>query len=248
MKDTAPVVEGNECHTNEMAGIGCRDGAIPVLRNNVCRNNRMAGIGCDGGAPLIVGNDCRDNRQAGIGVQGRAKVAIHANKCFDNKLVAIGVTGGSTAVIIDNDLGRTGGIPPIIAVRDDSTAMIRDNRISGGGVAALLLQGQAVVSQNEFTGIQEKQGNAVWIWEGSKASVSENSFDGYRTAVNATKARVVISENKIRRFRGPAIIVKHSPFPVHIFDNTGISADPESEMVVVEETSGIVKGNTLTKD
>ncbi len=157
MEGTAPVVEGNECYENDMAGIGCRDGASPIIRSNVCRKNKMAGIGCrDRAKPLIVGNECRENEMAGIGVQQKAAAMIQGNKCLDNKLVAIGVTEESTATITDNELSRTGGMPPIIAVKDGSTATIRDNRITGGGVAAVLVQGKATVSGNTFAGVGAK--------------------------------------------------------------------------------------------
>lgn len=246
MEGTAPVVESNECYENDMAGIGCRDGASPVLRNNVCLKNKMAGIGCrDGGKPLIVGNDCRENEMVGIGVQTKAEAIIQKNKCVGNKLVAIGVTEGSTATIIDNDLSRTGGQPPIIAVKDGSTATIRDNRITGGGVAAVLVQGKATISGNTFTGVGEKQGNAVWVWEKSTAAISDNAFDGYRAAVNASKATVVVTGNSIKNFQGTAIIVKDSQKPAHVHGNTATSADPKAKVVDVQGPSGVVADNTV---
>lgn len=246
MEGTAPVVEGNECYENDMAGIGCRDGASPVLRNNVCRKNKMAGIGCrDGAKSLIVGNECRDNEQAGIGVQGKAVALIQGNKCLDNKLVAIGVTEEATATVTDNDVSRTGGMPPLIAVKNGSTATIRDNRFTGGGVAAVLVQGKATVSDNTFTGIGDKQGTAVWVWEKSTATISDNSFDGYRAAVSATKATVVVTGNTVKRFQGTAITVKDSPKPAHVYGNTAISTDPKAKVVDVQGPSGIVEENGL---
>lgn len=191
MEGTAAVVEGNECFENEMAGIGCRDGASPILRNNICRRNKMAGIGCDDASPLIVGNTCTENAK-----------------------VAIGVTGSSKATIISNQLSRSGGVPPIIAVKDGSIATIQNNRISGGGVAALLVQGDVTISGNTFTGIGGKQGKAIWVWEKSKATISDNSLDGYQIAIHATKAAVLINRNKISGFQGSAIVVKDSPEPV----------------------------------
>jgi hypothetical protein len=245
MEGTAPVVEGNECHENEMAGIGCRDGASPILRNNVCRKNKLAGIGCrDGAKPLIVGNECRENQQAGIGVQKKAVAIIQGNTCIDNKTVAIGVTEESTATIADNELSRTGGQPPILAVKDGSTATIRDNRITGGGVAAVLVQGKATVSSNTFVG-GAKQGNAVWVWEDSTATISDNSFDGFRAAVNATKATVVVTGNTVKRFQGTAIIVKNSQKPAHVHGNTAISSDSKSKVVDVQGPAGIVTDNSL---
>lgn len=249
MKGTAPVVDGNECYENEMAGIGCRDGASPILRNNLCRKNKLAGIGCrDGAHPLIVGNECRENETTGIGVQKKAMAIIQGNKCLENKLVAVGVTEGSTATIVGNELSRTGGQPPIIAVKDGSTARITDNRIQGGGVAAVLIQGQATVSGNTFTGARKDQANAVWVWEDSVATVSDNSVDGYRTAVNATKATLVVTGNKIKQFQGTAIVVKDSKKPAHVFGNTAHSADPQAKVAGVQGPAGIVEENILQKE
>ncbi len=247
MVDTAPIVEQNECYENEMSGIGCRSNARPVLRDNICRDNKMAGIGCDGASPLIVGNQCKNNHQAGIGTQGQATVTICGNRCVDNTLVAIGVTDGSTAIILKNKLSRTGGVPPIIAVMGKSAATIRANEILGGGVAAVLLQGKGTVTDNIFVGAGEKQGNAIWIREGSRAVVSHNRFQGYRTAVNAKNAEVVVSENEISQFRGAAIHVKDSPLPAHVYGNIAISVDPEAKAIEVQGSSGIVDGNTLKK-
>ena len=249
MEGTAPVVEGNECYENEMAGIGCRDGASPIIRNNICRKNKMAGIGCrDGAKPLIVGNECRENELVGIGVQKKGIAIIKGNKCLENKLVAIGVIEESTATITDNELSRTGGMPPIIAVKDGSTATIRDNRISGGGVAAVLVQGKATISGNTFAGIGPKQGNAVWVWENSTAMICDNSFDGYHAAVNASKATVVVTGNSIKGFQGTAIIVKDSQKPAHVYGNTAVSTDPKAKLVDVQGPSGVVDENVLKNE
>jgi parallel beta-helix repeat protein len=247
MVATSPIVEDNECYENEMSGIGCRSDASPILRSNTCRDNKMAGIGCDGASPLIIGNQCSNNQQAGIGAQGQATVAIYDNRCVDNELVAIGVTDGSTAIIQKNQLGRKGGAPPIIAVKGDSAATIRDNKIVGGGVAAVLLQGKATVTDNLFVGAGENQGNAIWVREGSRAIISSNQFQGYRTAVNAKNAEVVVNENEIGGFQGTAIIVKDSPLPAHVYGNIAVSVDPKARVIEVQGLPGIVEANALNK-
>ena len=248
MNNTAPVVDANECFENEMAGIGCRDGASPILRNNVCRKNKMAGIGSHGALPLIVGNVCQENQQAGIGLQGQTRAVIQKNQCHDNRLVAIGVTEESMATIIDNKVSRTGGLPPIIAVKDASTATIQDNQVSGGGVAAILIQGKAIVSGNTFAGIAASQGNAVWVLQNSTAAITENSFHGYRTAVNASKATVTVTGNLISQFQGTAIIVKDSQNPAHVHGNKASSTDTAAQVTDVQGLSGIVEHNVMTKD
>lgn len=248
MEGTAPVVEDNECFENAMAGIGCRDGASPILRNNSCNINKMAGIGCrDGAKPLIVGNECRRNQMAGIGVEKNAVAMIQGNRCIDNRLVAIGVTDGASATIHDNELSRTGGVPPIIAVKNNSTATVRENRITGGGVAAILIQGRAKISGNTFIGMGAKQGNAVWVRENATATITGNSFTGYRTAVNAAKATVTIIGNTAKQFHAAAFVVKDSQNPAHIYGNSGISSDPNVNLVEVNGASGVVGQNVLTK-
>jgi parallel beta-helix repeat protein len=247
MKGTAPVVENNDCYENDLAGIGCRDGAQPLIRNNRCSKNKMAGIGCDGSSPLIVGNECRENEMSGIGMRGEGHATIHANECRENKLVAIGVTDGSKATISGNHLVRTGGVPPIIAVRE-SSALVQDNEIEGGGVAAVLVQGTATVSKNKFVGQGAKQGHAVWVWEGSIATIDANAFHGYQTAVSASKATVIVTGNTVQGFSGPAIIIKDSVQPVHVFGNTAITKDEKAKVVDIQGPAGVVANNVVKSD
>ena len=244
MKETAPVVEDNDCYENDMAGIGCRDGAEPIIRSNRCSQNKLAGIGCDGANPLIVGNQCRDNEMAGIGMRGEGIATIQGNQCHENKLVAIGVTDGSTATISGNSLLRTGGMPPLITVKG-STALIRQNKIEGGGVAAVLVQGTATISNNQFVGQGARQGNAVWVWEGSTATIDANSFDGYRSAVSANKATVSVASNSMKGFTSPAIFIKDSQEPAHVFGNTAISKDEKAKVVEIQGPAGVVANNQV---
>jgi parallel beta-helix repeat protein len=247
MEGTAPIVENNDCYENDMAGIGCRDGAEPVIRNNRCSKNKMAGIGCDEANPLIVGNECRENEMAGIGMRGEGIATIQGNKCHENKLVAIGVTDGSTATICGNQLSRTGGVPPLIAVKG-STVLIQENEIEGGGIGAVLVQGTATISKNKFVGQGAKQGNAVWVWEGSTATIDANSFVGYRAAISATKATVSVTSNRVQGFTGPAIIIRDSSKPAHVFGNTAITKDENAKVVEIQGPAGVVANNLVNAE
>jgi hypothetical protein len=73
-------------------------------------------------------------------------------------------------------------------------------------------------------------------------------FDGYRAAVNAGKAAVVVTGNTIKRFQGTAVIVKDSQKPAHVYGNTAISSDPKARVVEIQGPSGVVNDNTLKKD
>lgn len=232
MEGTAPVVEGNECRENEMAGIGCRDHASPLLRNNRCHHNKLAGIGCrDQANALIVGNECQANEAAGIGLDGQASATMEGNRCLENRLVAIGVTEGSTATIVGNHLARTGGVPPLVAVKDGSTALLRDNDLRGGGVAAVLVQGAVQLVANRLQGIDPKQGKGIWVWEQGDALIANNRIDGYRSAVNAKNAKLTIVDNQFRGFEGAAIVIQSDAHVARVFGNQASSADPNAKVV-----------------
>lgn len=115
-------------------------------------------------------------------------------------------------------------------------------------MAVVLVQGKATVSGNTFAGIGAKQGNAMWVWENSMATVSDNSFDGYRAAVNASKATVVVTGSTIKQFQGTAIVVKDSQNPAHVSGNTATSVDAKGTVVDVQGPSGIVEENVVKKE
>lgn len=192
MKDTTPIVLENTCYENAMAGIGNRDGASPIIRGNRCYKNKMAGIGSDGSKPLIIGNTCRENAMAGIGIRGGAIATVKDNRCIENKLVAIGVTQGSSAAILNNELRRTGGVPPLVAVKDGSKAILQQNKIEGGGVAGVLIQGTVTLSGNEIISKATKQGTGIWIWKNSTVTLFPNSITGYNPSLKASKEKVTI--------------------------------------------------------
>jgi hypothetical protein len=243
----APVLRGNRCYCNRRAGIGIRmAGTRPVVEDNKCFENAMAGIGCrDGAEPVLRGNECRANEMAGIGVEHEAHATILKNRCVENKLVAIGVVGGSSAVIADNELVRTGGVPPLVAVKDGSSATLRNNRITGGGVAAVLVQGTAHLEENEFQGRGGDQGAAVWVWDGSTVVVNDNRFDGYRHAMNAKGSRVTATDNTIRKFGQTAIVVKSPSAPACVMGNAAYSSEPGAQVVDVEGQASAVRENSL---
>ncbi len=268
MKGTTPIVEDNECYENDMAGIGSRDGASPIIRNNRCYKNKMAGIGSREGAspiirnnhcyenqmagigskenarPLIVGNVSEKNAMAGIGVRDKAVAVIRQNKCIDNKLVAIGVIRGASADIAGNKLSRQGGAPPLVAVKEAS-ATLRNNSFHGGGVAAVLVQGTAFIDGNQFFGRGKKQGSAVWVWKGSHVAISDNRFDGYRNAINASESTITATKNEIRNFQSVAIVIRQPTTAANVFGNSAWSADPKASVVSIDGKEGTVGLNRL---
>jgi hypothetical protein len=152
---SAPVVRHNDCYENRRAGIGTRTGETtrPVIEHNRCHHNVMAGIGTeDHAAPIIRHNHCEHNELAAIGARSGATPIIVNNTAIAKKLVALGLPNGSRAVVVGNTFSRpSGGAPPIIAVLENSTAVLVGNHLSGGGIASVLVKGTAILHNNTFT-------------------------------------------------------------------------------------------------
>ncbi len=246
MHGTSPNIEGNRCYKNDMAGIGSRDGAGPIIRNNQCSENNMAGIGSDGAKNvLITQNECRNNQMAGIGVKNKASVMILNNKCINNKLVAIGVIRQSKAHIENNDLSRNGGVPPLVAVKDGSSATLRKNKFEGGGVAGVLVQGDVLLENNSFGSTAKKQGTAIWVWAQSRVAVLNNNFFGYRNAIRATKAKAIVMNNTIQKFEKTAIVIQQPTSPSYVINNVAYGVGTNQRVVESNGEDNVVKGNIL---
>ncbi len=246
----AAIIRGNTCYKNLMTGIGARDGARPIIDNNKCFENKLVGISAEKGAHAIIhGNECLKNGQAGIGLREKAEGIILNNKCLENKLVAIGVRTGSIAHIGHNLLVRTGGMPPIIAIREGSSAVVNDNTIKGGGVAGVMVQGTAYIINNQFQGNGPRSGpgppnHAAWIHGGSTVSFRNNQVDHWRHALFASGAhRVWATDNTVKNFLGTAIVIEKSTLPVHVFGNTAFSDSEKDTAARVDGPQGIVAEN-----
>ncbi len=192
MSGSTAIIEKNLCFENFYAGIGC-DGASPLIQDNECHTNIRAGIGIsEGSAPQILRNHCHDNIRAGIGLRDKAKARIENNRLLGNKLVAIGVASGSEAVIHSNELTREGGVPPMIAVLEDSKAVITGNTIRGGGVAAIVVKGSADISRNHFVTPGPKK--PVLEFKGATVTVTENMLltdVAFQSNLDGTEQRYV---------------------------------------------------------
>lgn len=224
-EDASPIIRGNKCHHNRMAGIGSRKGATALIVDNDCYENQLAGIGTDNGAhSVVVRNRSLRNQTAGIGLQGpESSSVIVGNRCVENRLVALGLPDGASAVIAQNHFERTGGQPPLVAVKGGAKGIVVQNTFQGGGVAGLLLQGTSLVADNDFSGRGEGQGSAVWVWKDSKVSAVGNRFDGYGTAVNAAGSEIRALDNQVRRFGQVAIKVGPSGTPAIVAGNVAHS-------------------------
>lgn len=239
------LIVDNDCYENKLAGIGTREGAMPIIQGNRCTKNELAGIGCREGAfCLIEGNECKENPFAGIGIRDNAVAMLLNNKCIENGLVAIGLRHGGVAYIMDNELVRTGGMPPIIAVREGSQALIAGNTIKGGGVAGIIVDGTARIRGNRFEGTG-KNGSAVWGWGKADLTIIGNHVDGYRNLVNSTGNKITVVDNVVKNFQGTAITVKNPLGTATVSGNVALSKNPKDKGVVFDGPAGKLKENVL---
>lgn len=192
---SSPLIRNNTCHDNIRAGIGISEGSSPKVTGNRCFRNRRAGIGIRTGGdtrPVVEGNECRENHMAGIGIEEGAQPKILGNRLIGNKLVAIGVGGGSRAVITGNEIAREDGVPPLIAVLEDSHATIEGNTLKGGGVAAMVVRGSADITRNHFvTPVPERR---ILSFAGASVTETENQILTdvvFRSDLDGTEQRYV---------------------------------------------------------
>jgi hypothetical protein len=176
-----------------MAGIGCEEEARPILRGNRCRANADAGIGSRGGArPILEGNLCEENRSAGIGLGEASRAIIVGNICRENRLVALGIPDGSRAIAVGNTFSRSGEVPPLVALRRGSQAILADNTLRGGGVATVLVEGRALLQGNRFENpAAHGAQRAVWVRKDSFLATAENRFEGFSKIIDADSTATV---------------------------------------------------------
>jgi parallel beta-helix repeat protein len=178
--ETRPVIEDNRCVENGLAGIGIEGEAEPILRGNICERNELAGIGLQGNArAVLVGNESRDNAEAGVGLRPGCQAILWRNVCTGNRMVAVGMPEKATAILVENTLSREGGVPPLVAVRGGSKAVLLANKLQGGGVAGVLIEGSVVLADNEITG-KATSGQGVWVWKGGHVLAGKNVISGFK--------------------------------------------------------------------
>lgn len=188
----APIIRNNRCHHNELAGIGCREHASPIIDHNHCYENKAAGIGTESSTALIRGNRCEKNGTTGIGISGTSTALVVGNTCEENRLIAIGIPDGGEALLYGNTFVRIGGMPPIVAILNGSTATLIENTISGGGIGAIMLDGKLTAIGNTVAG--KNGGSGIVIRKNGHATLSGNTITGYRKPVSDPEKAKIIDE------------------------------------------------------
>jgi parallel beta-helix repeat protein len=271
---TRPVVEGNDCYENAMAGIGVSEGAAPIVRDNRCYGNGMAGIGSESGArPMIVGNECYENEWAGIGQDGVAETLlignhVHdngeagigfdggdksvgivvGNRVIDNAMVAVGVNSGWQVHLIDNELSRRGGAPPVAMVFEGARANFLGNTLRGDGVAGIRAAGGVRVIGNRLKGVKNSKGrapgNGVWGLAGAEIVFGQNVVTGWQHGLNTKGAAVNAWGNRISDYEKFGVKISEPSAAPYVVDN--VLRDSESRPAFeIQGEDAVVAGNRV---
>lgn len=276
---TRPIVEANQCYDNDMAGIGTEEEAASIIRNNECYRNKMAGIGIRDAAATIIGNKCSENGAAGIGLDNAKAVVMDniclhnqsagiglaeskhgqatlaRNKLIENKQVAIGIHSGWQVEVIENEIKRTGGMPPLMMIFAGSTADLSGNTFTGGGVAAIRIAGEARIENNQLVATELRKAGppSFGIWALPEASVQAygNTFENWRHAISASGANVSAVNNKVKSFHQTAFVIEDPKSTPTVMGNQVTSTDPKAKVVLVKgkDASRLVeRGNAVVKE
>ena len=274
---TRPLIEGNDCFENGMAGIGTEEDAVPLIRGNRCYRNKMAGIGSRLHArPLIVGNTCFENELSGIGQESDAVTTLINNHCHHNReaglgfsaclngrcmavgnrvlengKVAAGIQAGWTVTLSNNELSRTGGLPPIVMVFKGAVVTLDGNVIRGEGVAGVRVAGQVTLIGNTMEGLGVRKVGppnfAVWALPGSEVTMANNTIANWRHGLFASGAVVSAYGNEIKNFHQTAFSIQDAVLVGAIFDNTVHSDDENAVIVSRTVKTGSVRGNRMVR-
>ncbi|MFN3150611.1 nitrous oxide reductase family maturation protein NosD [Bremerella sp.] len=277
--DTRPIIETNQCYENDMAGIGTEEEAASIIRKNECYRNKLAGIGIRHAQATIIGNSCSDNGAAGIGLDNakavvmdnvclhnqtagiglaeseHGQVTLVRNKLIENKQVAIGIHGGWQAEVIENEIKRTGGMPPLVMIFAGSTVDLTGNTFQGGGVAAVRIAGEARIENNHLTATELRKVGppSFGIWALPDATVQSygNTFENWRHAISASQANVSAVNNKVKAFHQTAFMIQDPKGSTAVMNNQVTTGDANAKIVLVKggETQRVVeRGNEVVKE
>ncbi|MCC9605092.1 right-handed parallel beta-helix repeat-containing protein [Blastopirellula sp. JC732] len=258
---TKPMIEGNECYDNDMAGIGAEEDAAPTIVKNKCYRNKLAGIGVRHATAEIRENECYENGAAGIGLDNasgklianyvhenktaglgfansdKGEALVVKNRVIDNKQVAIGVHSGWNVTMVENEISRAGGMPPLVMIFADSKVMMGGDKLTGGGVAGVRVEGEVRIDRCELNGTQFRKVGppnfAVWALPGSKVELIGNTFDNWRHALVAQECEISAVENQVKRFHQTAFVLQNMTAKSEVLRNQVFTGDAKAQVVKV---------------
>ncbi|QDU73098.1 hypothetical protein Pan97_00650 [Bremerella volcania] len=269
--NTRPIIEANHCYENDMAGIGTEEDAASILRQNECYRNKLAGIGIRHAEATIVGNECYENGAAGIGLDGAKAVVLdnHShhnqtagiglaesehglatlarNKILENRQVAIGIHGGWQVELIENEIERTGGMPPLVMIFAGSKVDLSGNTFQGGGVAAIRVAGEARIENNRLVATELRKAGppsfGIWALPDATVQAYGNTFENWRHAIFASQAHVSAVDNQVKSFHQAAFVIEDAKSTATVMGNQLTTGDANAKVVLArgKETQRVVE-------
>ena len=140
--------------------------------------------------------------------------------------------------MIDNELSRKGGLPPIVMVFAGSEATFKDNVIRGGGVAGIRVAGTVNAANNRFEGTSLRRVGppnfAIWALKGSRVSMKDNQVAGWRHALHSTEGHVSATNNTVSKFHNAAFVIQKPVSNPIVTSNKVSTANPSDRVCLID--------------
>jgi parallel beta-helix repeat protein len=240
-KESAPIIENNECYNNELSGVGLEKGATATLKNNHLYQNGRAGIGLkEASTAFIEGNKIEKNTLSGIGSLDKSTLIVKNNRLLNNTMSGITVMDNSKATIEGNTIQANGTIGIVCS---DAQVTIKNNNVLENihhGIG-LYRNARGKVSENIINGngAHDKRGSGILVVSSDKPLIQHNQFnDNYGPGVYTRRCAPLIEENV---FKNDLVFAKFHAAPTikkNVFYSAGKAGGKKVKSGVdVRETS-----------
>jgi len=191
-------LEGCDITSQNLAGVGIRNGADPRLRHNTIHDNKQNGVVVyDNGLGTLEDNDITANGFSGVMIKN-ANPTLRRNQIHDNKQSGVLVYDKGLGTLEDNDITAngfsgveitTGANPTLrrnqihdnkqhgVYVHDNGLGTLEDNDITANGYAGVVIStgGNPTVRRSR---INRNTYEAVSVREGGRGVIEDNDLRG----------------------------------------------------------------------
>eukprot|EP01060_Flectonema_neradi_P012261 TRINITY_DN19137_c0_g1_i1.p1 TRINITY_DN19137_c0_g1~~TRINITY_DN19137_c0_g1_i1.p1 ORF type:complete len:722 (+),score=94.28 TRINITY_DN19137_c0_g1_i1:91-2166(+) len=222
-----PWISNNTLHSGNGAGIAIQNTATGVIRDNTIYNNDCAGIMVENGShPIIWKNTLRKGKAEGIRADSGSKGVFDSNILSDHASCEVMLSSGCTSMLTNNSFRDCSDSAVII---DKSSPYISKNSFYNINASCITITGNGTpsITSNTFSISSQP---AITVGEHCNGSIENNTFVVYPSPV---------SSPAICKKRGTFVkvhdnVVKHaengdSPFDVSLQLPECVEDDTESD-------------------
>ena len=171
-----PWINSNTIYNGNGAGLAIQGAATGIIRDNTIYNNVCAGIVVEGGShPVIWKNHLRKGNAEGIKIDSGSKGMIHSNDLTDHASCEMMLASGCTSLVVNNSFHNC--VESAIVI-DKSSPVITGNSFHDIDSSCITITGNGTpsISTNTFSITSQP---AITVGEHCNGSVEHNTFVNY---------------------------------------------------------------------